>query len=155
MRIRVATMADSEAITGVINAAFRPAESFFIDRDRMDLETLKSLLQKGTFLIADDGGDVIGCVYLELRGDRAYLGLLSVDPKHQKAGLGSTLMTASEKHCAEAGCQFMDLQIVNLRTENHAFYIRRGYIEAGIAPFPVELTTKLPCHFVRMSKPLN
>jgi N-acetylglutamate synthase-like GNAT family acetyltransferase len=155
MQVRVATLADAEAITSVINAAFRRAESFFIDRNRVDLKDVRSLLGKGTFLIADDGGVVIGCVYLELRGDRAYLGLLSVDPQRQKGGLGSTLMTASERHCADAGCQFLDLQIVNLRTENHAFYTRRGYVETGTAPFPAELRTKLSCHFVKMSKPLT
>ena len=155
MQIRGATLADAESITSLINAAFRPAENFFIDRDRIGLEDVKSLLQKGSFLIADDSGFVVGCVYLERRGDRTYLGLLSVDPRRQKSGLGSTLMTASEKQCADAGCRFMDLQIVNLRTENHAFYLRRGYVETGTAPFPAELTTKMPCHFVKMSKPLT
>ena len=95
------------------------------------------------------------CVYVELRGDRSYLGLLSVNPQLQKAGLGSTLMTAAEDHCAKAGSRFMDLQIVNLREENHAFYRRRGYIETGTAPFPPGLNPKLPCHFVTMSKPLT
>ncbi len=137
----------------VINAAFRAAESFFIERDRVNLESMRPFLQKGKFLVADDG-EVVGCVYIELRGERAYLGLLSVDPQRQGAGLGSTLMNAAEEFCKNAGCRFMDLRIVNLRTENEAFYKRRGYAETGTEPFPAELTTKLPCHFVNMSKKL-
>ncbi len=155
MRARVATMADAEAIMGVINAAFRRAESFIIDRDRVDLEGVQDLLRKGKFLLAEEDDIVAGCVYVEMKGDRSYLGLLSVDPKRQKTGLGSKLMVAAEDYCARAGCRFMDLRIINLRKENHAFYSRRGYVETGTEPFPAELNPKLPCHFVKMSKPLE
>ena len=36
-----------------------------------------ALLSKGVFLVTDD---MAGCVYVELRGERAYFGPLSVDP---------------------------------------------------------------------------
>ncbi len=156
LHIRVAQMPDAEAITAVINAAFRLAESFLIDRDRIDLETVLGLLQKGKFLIAEDASGILsGCVYVEVRDDRSYLGLLSVDPQRQRSGLGSQLMTAAEDHCAKAGSRFMDLQIVNVRKELPAFYRRRGYLETGTAPFTPGLNPKVPCHFVKMSKPLT
>ena len=155
MPVRVAETQDAVAITNLINAAFRQAESFFIDCDRVDCEVVQSLMDTGEFLVIDDGDTLAGCVYIELRGERAYLGLLSVDPQRQKAGLGSQLMTHAERYCAAAGCKLMDLRIVNLRTENHAFYSRRGYVETGIEPFPSNLSPKLPCHFVKMSKPLT
>jgi len=44
---------------------------------------------------------------------------------------------------------------VNLRKELPDFYHRKGYIETGTAPFPPDLNPKLPCHFVKMSKPLT
>jgi GNAT superfamily N-acetyltransferase len=155
LHVRLAHMLDGGAITAVINAAFRHAENFLIDRDRIDLETVRELLNKGKFLVAaDDGGILTGCVYVERRDDRSYLGLLSVDPQRQKAGLGSQLMTAAEDYCAKAGSRFMDLQILNVRKELPAFYRRRGYIETGTAPFTPGLNPKLPCHFVKMSKPL-
>ena len=155
MAIRLAESCDAEAIMAVINAAFRRAESFLIDRDRIDLETVRSLLAKGKFLVADDGNEAMGgCVYVELRGERAYLGLLSVDPQRQKAGLGSQLMDAAEHYCIQAGCRFMDLRIVNVRRELPAFYHHRGYVETGTSPFIPGLNPKVPCHFVEMSKPL-
>jgi hypothetical protein len=49
MQVRVATLADAEAITSVINAAFRRAESFFIDRNRVDLEDVRSPSGEGDF----------------------------------------------------------------------------------------------------------
>ncbi len=155
MQQRVAEIQDAEAIVAVINAAFRRAENFFIDRDRIDLEAVREFLCKGKFLVADNSGTLAGCVYVELRGERSYLGLLAVKPELQRSGVGSALMTAAEDYCAKGGSRFMDLQIVNLRQENHAFYRRRGYIDSGTAPFPPDLNPKLPCHFVKMSKPLT
>jgi predicted N-acetyltransferase YhbS len=154
LQVRVAVPSDARAITHVINRAFRQAESFLIDRDRIDQPTVQSLLDKGTFLLVEDNATLAGCVYVELRGDRAYLGLLSVDPQRQKAGLGSTLMKAAEEFCAQAGCRFIDLQIVNVRRELPSFYHHRGYVATGTAPFVPGITPKVPCHFVKMSKPL-
>jgi GNAT superfamily N-acetyltransferase len=155
MRLRLAEIQDAEAIVSVINSAFRPAESFFIDADRIDLLAVTEFLHKGNFLVAEQGGVVEGCVYVELRGDRSYLGLLAVDPRIQKSGLGSKLVNAAEDYCTKAGSRFMDLQTVNLRRDNRAFYRRRGYIETDTAPFPAELNPKVPCHFVKLSKPLT
>src|SRR5215470_17024128 len=103
MEIRRAQSMDASRIVEVINAAFKRAEGYIIDRDRIDLETVQSLFAKGEFLIAEDGGTLAGCVYLEPRGNRTYLGLLSVAPDRQKAGVGSILMRESEIRCAEAG----------------------------------------------------
>ena len=155
MLLRIAKVEDAEGIVSVINAAFRQAEGFLIDRDRVDLQTVRDFLQKGTFLVAEDTGSLCGCVYVERSGDRSYLGLLAVDPQRQRSGLGSTLMNFAEAHCAKAGSCFMDLRIVSVRKELPSFYRRRGYVEAGTEPFPPGLNPKLPCHFVKMSKPLT
>jgi len=154
VQLRMAETADAERLMDLINSAFRQAESFIIECNRVDLEVVQSLMAKGEFLVAEDEVAFAGCVYLERRGERAYLGLLSVDPARQKAGVGSMLMREAERHCAKAGCRFMDLRIIDLRRDNLAFYKRRGYVETGTEPFPSDLETKLPCHFVNMSKPL-
>jgi GNAT superfamily N-acetyltransferase len=155
MQVRVAETRDAEGIVAVINAAFRLAESFLLDRDRIDLQTVQGLFQKGTFLVAEDRS-LCGCAYVEPRtGNRSYLGLLAVDPRLQKSGLGSQSMNAAEAHCAKAGSSFMDLRIVNVRSELPTFYQRRGYVETGTEPFTPGLKPKLPCHFVLMSKPLT
>ena len=152
--IRIARSGDAEQITAVINAAFRIAEGFFVDGNRITLDEVQHYLDKGAFLVAQDSQALSGCVYVELRGERAYLGLLSVDPSRQQSGLGSRLMTAGEEYCRTRGARFMDILIVNLRTELPAFYAHRGYVEDGTTPFPPDVPTKQPCHFVNMSKPL-
>jgi GNAT superfamily N-acetyltransferase len=147
--IRTAQESDAEALVQLINQAFL-VERFFLDGDRIDLEGVRQFLRVGTFLMEED----IGCVYVEVRGSRGYFGLLSVDPASQGSGIGKRLIAAAEDYCRQAGCAFMDLQIVDLREELPAFYRKLGYEETGTAPFPAGIVTKLPCHFVKMSKPL-
>ena len=90
----------------------------------------------------------------DLQSNRAYLGLLSVDPRQQRSGLGSRLVSAAEDHVRASGVRYMDLRIVNLRKELPEFYRRLGYLDTGTSPFPPDVTTKLPCHFINMSKAL-
>ena len=152
--IRIASPADAAKITAVINAAFRIAEGFFIDGNRITQAEVEQLLTKGTFLLAEDGDKLNGCVYVEMRGERSYLGLLSVDPAYQQGGVGSFLMLEAEEFCRARGSHFMDILIVHLREELPAFYQKRGYVQNGTSPFPEDVPTKVPCHFINMSKPL-
>jgi ribosomal protein S18 acetylase RimI-like enzyme len=152
--IRIASPDDAAKITAVINAAFRIAEGFFIDGNRITQAEVEQLLTKGAFLLAEDGEKLNGCVYVEMRGERSYLGLLSVDPDYQQGGLGSFLMLEAEEFCRERGSRFMDILIVHLREELPAFYQKRGYIQNGTSPFPEDVPTRVPCHFINMSKPL-
>ena len=155
MTIRVADVSEAEVLVQLINTAFR-IEKFFVDGDRINLAQVLALFPKGEFLLADGDGDGThaGCAYVEQRGDHAYLGLLSIDPARQRTGLGSRLVAAAEDWARQRGCRFMDLRIVNLREELPLFYRRHGYVEDGTEPWPAEIPSKLPCHFIRMSKPL-
>jgi predicted N-acetyltransferase YhbS len=151
--IRRATEADAPALTALINLAFQ-VERFFLDGDRLDLAEVLDRLKKGHFLAEEAGGRVTACVYVEPQGVRCYLGLLSVDPGVQRAGLGKRLVSAAENFARAAGCRHMDLNVVNLREELPPFYRKLGYAERATSPFPADVYTKLPCHFIRMSKAL-
>jgi len=153
--IRPATEADAENIVELINAAFRIVESFFVEGNRITLKEVLGHFQLGEFLLAEDNNRLIACVYLEPRGDRTYLGLLSVDPTLQKAGIGSLLMAAAEERWRERNAKYIDILTVSLREELSAFYGKRGYVKTGTSPFPPDVKTKLPVHFVNMSKRLD
>jgi predicted N-acetyltransferase YhbS len=153
VRLRTGLEPDVPAITRLINAAFE-VERFFLDHDRIDAAEVRERLGKGRFILAEDS-TVAGCVYVELRGERGYIGLLSVDPSRQRSGLGSNLMAAAEEYARAAGCRFVDLLIVNLRLELPPFYRRLGYVEDGTSPFPAEANPQQPCHFIKMFKPLR
>jgi N-acetylglutamate synthase-like GNAT family acetyltransferase len=149
--MRPAQLEDAESIARLVNAAFRP-ERFFIAADRTNPEKVRDLLQRGKFVLAEEDGTIIGCVYVEVRVDRGYFGLLAVDPAMQRSGVGSRLVAIAEDECRSAGCRFMDLTIVNLRTELPRFYQSLGYVESGTLPFPSDQHPNQPCHLVRMSK---
>ncbi len=151
MRFRVASPADAEALARLINAAFR-VEQPFIDGDRTNPDGVRAYMEKGKFLLAENTAGLAGCVYVEIRGDRGYLGLLVVDPQRQGTGLGRKLMNAAENYFREAGCRGIDLRIVSTRTPLPAFYRHLGYLETGTAPFSPDVPAKVPCHYILMSK---
>jgi GNAT superfamily N-acetyltransferase len=153
IRIRLAQSADVEALAALINSAFR-VELPFIDGDRINPGGVREYMKKGKFLLAQDSAGLAGCVYVELRGDRGYLGLLGVDPRRQGTGLGRKLMAAAEDFFRDAGCVAVDLRIVSARKPLPVFYRHLGYIETGTAPFPHDVQAKVPCHYILMSKSL-
>jgi GNAT superfamily N-acetyltransferase len=153
LRFRVASLADVEALARVINGAFR-VEQPFIEGDRINPDGVRAYMEKGKFLLAEDAAGLAGCVYVELRGDRGYLGLLGVDPSHQGTGLGRKLMAAAQDFFRQAGCVAVDLRVVSARTSLPSFYRHLGYLETGTAPFAPDVPAKVPCHYILMSKPL-
>jgi len=151
--MRFAEASDASAIAALVNDAFRP-ERFFIEADRTNPEKVSALLEKGKFLLLFEDEKLAGCVYAELRGERGYFGLLAVDPKLQRNGIGGQLIAAAEDYCRAAGCRYMDLTFVNVRLELPGYYQRFGYAENGTLPFPPDQKPNRPVHLVRMSKSL-
>lgn len=154
LKTRFGTDADAEAISTLVNAAFK-VERFFIDRDRINPGKVREMLRTGKYLLAEENGALIACVYAEIREQRGYFGLLAVDPAQQGEGLGRKVVEQAEDYARAAGCQFMDLRIVNLRTELPPFYRSLGYVETGTEPFAADAKPSRPCHFIKMSKPLE
>ena len=157
--IRVATDADMEAIRQLVNQAF-DVERFLKkgggDRLQGDGE-LEEIWQRGTFLMKEEDGVPVGCVYVEPRGDRAYLGLLSIVTGRQGAGLGKQLNLAAENFARQQGCKWMDLRVVSPRADALLpIYRRLGYEETGRQEYPVVLVEKmtLPGYFILMEKAL-
>lgn len=153
MQIRAADTSEAQAITDLINAAFA-IESFFKIGDRIGVDEVRQLFESGTFFVAEDGETLAGCVQVQLRGDRAYLGLLSVSPTAQRLGLGARLMLHGESYAADAGCAFVDIRIVDLRPELRGYYSRLGYVETGIIPFHAPEKIRIPCNFITLEKEL-
>jgi GNAT superfamily N-acetyltransferase len=151
--IRVAVSGDIPALVRLINAAFI-VEQFVFDGDRINAEETQAFIETGRFLVAHDSAGLAGCVYLEIRKDRGYLGLLAVDPPRQGIGLGRRLVAAAEDYFRAAGCCAVDLRVISQRTPLPPFYRRLGYVEIGTAPFSPSLETKVPGHYMVMSKAL-
>jgi GNAT superfamily N-acetyltransferase len=154
LHFRAASLVDAEALACLINSAFR-VEQPFIEGDRINPDGVRAYMETGKFLLAEDAEGLTGCVYVELRGNRGYLGLLGVDRSRQGTGLGRKLMDAAEKFFRKAGCVAVDLRVISARAPLPAFYRHLGYLETGTAPFAPDVPAKVPCHYILMSKILT
>ena len=158
--IRVATPSDRERIARLVNEAFgveRWLKKGGADRLNETEGELDRLLQRGSFLLLEQEGEAVACVYIEPRGERCYLGLLSVAPARQGQGLGRVVQAAAEAFARAQGCRWMDLRVVSPRRERLVpLYERMGYDETAREEYPPELAEKMtvPGHFILMSKPL-
>ena len=152
---RDATTADVPTLTALINRAYR-VEDFFKLTDRIDEADLARHLERGRIIAArGNGQEPAGCVYVEVRNGQGYLGLLSAEPDLQGQGLGRALIGAAEAAAMAAGCEEMTLSVVNLREELIPWYGRIGYAAFATEPFPEDEPTRVPVHFILMSRPLR
>jgi N-acetylglutamate synthase-like GNAT family acetyltransferase len=156
MELRFAEAADLPAIKDLINQAFT-VELFFKAGDRITFEEVEELFQQGRFMVLEENGKIEGSVYIEVKGERAYLGLLSTNPDRQRSGIGTRLTVAAEEFARESGCRFMDLRVVNLREELPVIYRKFGYEITGTEDLSVVAGQKFTreAHFVKMSKELG
>jgi predicted N-acetyltransferase YhbS len=155
LHIRPAVTADRPRLIPLINSAFS-IETFF-EGTRTDEQRLAEMMSKGTILAAEDGdGQLLGCIYVEVRGARGYLGQLAVDPAHQGKGLGRRLMAAGEEHLHRQGCEAVEITVLSLRPELPPLYRRFGYVETGTEEFHPSRPLKpgVECHCIVMSKKL-
>lgn len=154
--IRTATIADLNAIVQVINVAFL-SEAFCVTGDRTDADDIRHRFETGVFYVIDDPADparLHSAVFCSVANSRGYLGLLSVHPDAQGQGHARTLVTAVEQHCREAGCNFLDITVVNVRDNLFPFYARLGFAAFDVLPFPLPERARQPLQLVKMTKPL-
>src|SRR5690242_7322725 len=115
-RTRFGDPVDTDALVPLINVAFEP-EQIAIEGDRINSESLQSYFKTGKFLVLEDSDGLVGCVYVEVRGSRGYIGLLAVQPELQGRGLGRLLMVCAEEYLAGAGCEAIDLRTISARDD--------------------------------------
>ncbi|RYE02705.1 MAG: GNAT family N-acetyltransferase [Sphingomonadales bacterium] len=150
MNIRVATRDDLPRIHPVIERAYRgePArlgwsnEADLVDGARTDIETLTAIVEDpaSRLLLAEDGGEVLGCVHIaDLGGGAAYLGLLSVEPTLQTGGIGKRLLEAADRVARDVfEAKRIEMTVIDSREELIAYYRRRGFVPTGeLRDFPI------------------
>lgn len=148
---RAATTGDVAALHRLIESAYRGEtakagwthEADLLGGQRTDATELTAILADPdrVLLLALADADLVGCVQVADQSDGlAYLGMLTVRPTLQSAGLGRRLLDAAEAtardHFAAAR---MEMTVIRQRPELIAWYERRGYAPTGeTRPFPLD-----------------
>jgi len=151
MHLDPASRDDLPALHALIESAYRgdsarrgwSHEADLLDGQRTDLAALDAMLADPAqhLLVFRDGDRLRACVALtDKDAGLAYLGMLTVDPREQGAGLGKLILAAAEDHVADRfGAHRIEMTVITQRGELIAWYERRGYLQTGERrPFPAD-----------------
>ncbi len=151
LTLRPATRADIPALHRLVENAYRGEEAKkgwtheadLLDGQRTDVEALAEVIDDPArvILLACQDDALVGCVMLAQQDDgSAYLGMLSVEPGRQAAGLGRDLLASAEADAAARfGASRIEMTVIRQRPELIAWYERRGYALTGAtADFPLD-----------------
>lgn len=141
MPLTRAALSDLPAVVALVNGAYRERggwthEADFLEGSRTTLDALRADLeaQPGALLVHREaaGAEIAGCVWLEPAEDGAwYLGMLTVRPDLQAAGLGRTILEQAEARARAGGARRVRMTVISLRDSLLAWYARRGYLPTG------------------------
>jgi len=150
MPVTKALQTDIPELNVLVNSAYRgetskqgwTTEADLLDGLRIDEETLDGYFADPSITIlknTDEDGSINGCVYLEQRGPKLYVGMFSVSPLLQGKGIGRDLLLAAESHAKLANIHTLTMTVISVRHELISWYERRGYNATGeMQPFHVE-----------------
>ncbi len=157
MKTRYATSKDNPELVRIINNAYR-VEDFFVDGDRTNPDDVRSRMEtpNACFIVIDSPGtsSLAAGVWVEVHQNRGHFAVLSVDPAFQGKGLARVLIDAVEAHCRKSGCEWLDIEVVNLREELPQFYAKFGFEPNGTAVFTDTGKLKREAHLNLMTKSL-
>lgn len=167
MSIIPATLTDVPELTALINSSYRgesskkgwTTEANLIGGQRIDNESLAEQMEDPNAVVlknTDDTGKITGCVYLQKRDDKLYLGMLTVSPLLQANGLGRQLLHAAEDYARSINYHTITMTVITTRTELVNWYERRGYQKNGEV-IPLIITEKFgilkqPIEMFRLEK---
>ena len=146
--IEKANLDDVSALNVLVNSAYRgesskqgwTTEADLLGGIRVDDERLKEIIAKPGAMILkylDERNNITGCVHLEKKDSKLYLGMLTVSPTEQGRGIGKKLMNTAEEEAKKLNCISIYMTVLTDRTELIAWYERHGYINTGNKkPFP-------------------
>ena len=156
MKFRVAVADDADDIVALANSSYRgesgkrgwTTESDLLEGTRTDKEEVVKLITTdgSEIILCTDNDSIVGSVHVLEQGTECYLGMLMVSPELQRAGVGSKLIEAAEKHARDVwGSKTMTMSVISIRNELIAYYERRGYHRTGkIRPFVADEVHGMP-----------
>lgn len=151
--IRRANLSDTTYLTKLINSAYRgessqkgwTTEANLLDGQRIDEEMLNEILinPDSTILLLEshESQNIVACVHLKrIDSNKAYLGLLTVNPMIQNKGYGRILLDHSEAWVKNHWqSTLLVMTVISTRSELIEWYQRRGYLLSDkTSDFPMD-----------------
>ena len=167
--ITKATLEDIPALKELINSAYRgessktgwTTEANLLKGNRIDEDELEEILanEENTILKLTQNNKITACVLLIAKEKKIYLGMLTVAPELQNAGIGRKLLEQAQVHALALGKSKIEMTVISVREELIAWYKRNGYQETGEKmDFPANLndcvTSENPLEFIILEKTL-
>lgn len=171
MPVLPASSQDIPALVALVNSAYRgeaskkgwTTEADLLDGElRTDIPSMKIIMNTKNGVILkhiSENGDITGCVYLHKQERGLYLGMLTVSPLLQGAGIGKELLRAADKYAKENNCSSIFMNVISLRHELIAWYEKHGYHQTNeTKPFPSDQRfgiPKQPLEFMILEKEVS
>jgi ribosomal protein S18 acetylase RimI-like enzyme len=141
-QIGIATKNQLDAILQLVNSAYRGESSrsgwtteadLIAGNVRIDKSSLEDVyfLEGSIILTYTEGDNLIGTVNLQQKKNHLYLGMFSVSPLHQNAGIGKKLLKAAEEYALHLGLPAIQMSVISVRHELISWYQRNGYADTG------------------------
>lgn len=141
-KIKIAELEDTTEITYLLNKAYRGEEAkrgwttesdIIAGNQRTVPEEVQELIERerSYFLVYKDDEKIIGCINTQVKEGALYIGMLSVEPAFQNAGIGKKLIKASEEFALAHNCTYSYMTVIDIRNELIKFYNRLGYYDTG------------------------
>jgi ribosomal protein S18 acetylase RimI-like enzyme len=151
MPVSIANAADITELVQLVNSAYRGEGSkkgwtteadLLVGGIRVNEDRMAAMLHNPANTIlkyTNDQNQIIGCVLLAEKTGYVYLGMLTVSPELQGAGIGKELLKAADEFAKGIGKHNIRMTVITARTELINWYKRHGYQDTGERlPFPYE-----------------
>lgn len=140
--ISLAGIADREQLLSLVNSSYRGESSrrgwtteadLIAGEVRIDAAALNEVFElKGSVvMVYREAETLVGCVNLQHKGDYLYLGMFSVIPEKQNAGIGRKLLNAAVELARQWHLGAIKMSVISVRSELIAWYMRNGYADTG------------------------
>jgi ribosomal protein S18 acetylase RimI-like enzyme len=96
--------------------------------DPLEIIHLKTADQPELFFVAAKGPAVVGTIMAGYDGHRGWIYRVAVSPRHQRQGIGSSLVRHAERALRARGAPKINLQIRGTNRGVVAFYERLGFM---------------------------
>jgi N-acetylglutamate synthase-like GNAT family acetyltransferase len=98
---------------------------------RTDPDHLRKRIGETDFYTVLHDKHIIGCVYLEPKGQALHFGLLTVTPDYRGKSIAKTIIDAIDMYAKSSDFETIDLDYMSLAPWLKSYYEKHGFVETG------------------------